>query len=66
MFKIVVTIGQLEVRMETDKAYPDICDDLTNRTVMMLKSAVSETRSAGWCPLDVEIEEEESDTPTIE
>jgi hypothetical protein len=67
MFRVVVQMGQLEVRLETDGTYPDCSNDVTNRAKELLTATVVELKQAGWSPLDVEVEEEEeeeeSDTP---
>jgi hypothetical protein len=58
MFRIVVAIGEVEIRLETDTSYPDCIDDITNRTKDMLASTVKEIVAAGWSPLMMEVEEE--------
>lgn len=62
MIAVTVTLGQIEVRLESGKEYPDCASDLTNRALQLMASAVQEVKLAGWSPFDVEImEEEEAD-----
>lgn len=66
MFRVVVRMGEFEVRLETDGTYPDCANDVTNRAKDLLKTSVAEVKAAGWSPLEIELEddEEDSDTPT--
>lgn len=68
MFRVVIQIGQLEVRCETDKMYPDAAQDVTNRAREALRDAVTLARKANWVPVDVEVveEEEEESSETLD
>lgn len=51
MLKITAEIGWIKVTIETDGAYPDIADDLTNRTRVLMHDLVQESFDSGWNPM---------------
>lgn len=51
MLKISADIGWVSVSIQTDGAYPDIADDLTNRAKNLLQEAVTQCWEAGWDPM---------------
>ena len=61
MLAVTVTLGQIEVRLESAKEYPDCASDLTNRALQLMANAVREVKLAGWSPFDVEVVDEEAD-----
>lgn len=63
MLKISASIGWVSVEIETDSAYPDIADDLTNRARSLLADGIDHCADHGWNPMieasQDEFEEEE-------
>lgn len=51
MLNIIVEIGSIVVSVETDSAYPDIADDLTNRAKTLINEAVEQCALSGWNPI---------------
>ena len=61
VLKITVTLGQIEISLESDKPYPDAAHDMANRAVELMTQSISQVKAANWNPFDVEIEETEED-----
>ena len=61
MLEITAEIGWIRVTVKTDGAYPDIADDLTNRTRVLIHDLVLESFESGWNPM-VESKAEELST----
>lgn len=61
MFRIHVTLGQIEVRLESDKPYPDAASDMANRALALIQHSVTQVAQAGWNPFDVEVVEEDTE-----
>lgn len=58
MLKIHVTLGQIEVTIESNQPYPDAAHDMANRALALIHTSVTEVKAAGWNPFDVEVVED--------
>jgi|APFre7841882654_1041346.scaffolds.fasta_scaffold597777_2 hypothetical protein len=45
--RVSITLGSLDVCIETDHIYPDAMNDMANRAVTMLSSAFAELKENG-------------------
>lgn len=62
MLKISASVGWISVEVETDGAYPDIADDLTNRARVLLSDGIHHCAKNEWNPMkDAEEETEDEE-----